>query len=172
MTCTHGLYTRPCTLGFVLASRIARFACQGSVEGATTTMIEQGSVAAAWVIYTMMFGYPIPTDDSAQFDKQTVCQIYLNTQCIQTALSTRSSWCGRRSRQYTNTSPKDIIPSMGDAVVQFQADVFAQVNNTNTSPHKKTMKRKAISQHRKLSADRVSKSQGWAGDTKLKFTMS
>ena len=38
----------------------------------------------------------------------------------------------------TNTSPKDIIPSMGDAVVQFQADVFAQVNNTNTSPHKKT----------------------------------
>ena len=52
----------------------------------------------------------------------------------------------------TNTSPKDIIPSMGDAVVQFQADVFAQVNNTNTSPHKKTMKRKAISQHRKLSA--------------------
>ena len=33
---------------------------------------------------------------------------------------------------------------MGDAVVQFQADVFAQVNNTNTSPHKKTMKRERL----------------------------
>src|SRR6516225_3045363 len=69
----------------------------------------------------------------------------------------------------TNTSPKDIIPSMGDAVVQFQADVFAQVNNTNTSPHKKTMKRKAISQHRKLSAVRVSKSQGCQNPKAVKF---
>jgi hypothetical protein len=27
----------------------------------------------------MMFGYPIPTDDSTQFDSQTACQIYLHT---------------------------------------------------------------------------------------------
>ena len=79
MTCIHDLYTRPCTLGFVLAPRIARFACQGRVEGPTTAMIEQGSVTAAWVIYTMMFGYPISTNDTNEFDNQTACQIYLHT---------------------------------------------------------------------------------------------
>ena len=42
------------------AGKAMFLACQGSVEGATTTMIEQGSVAAAWVIYTMMFGLPDP----------------------------------------------------------------------------------------------------------------
>ena len=42
-------------------------------------MIEQGSVTAAWVIYTMMFGYPISTNDTNEFDNQTACQIYLHT---------------------------------------------------------------------------------------------
>ena len=37
VACTRALYTR-----LVHASRIARFACQGRVKGATTTMIEQG----------------------------------------------------------------------------------------------------------------------------------
>ena len=42
-------------------------------------MIEQGSVTAAWVIYAMMFGYPISTNDTNEFDNQTACQIYLHT---------------------------------------------------------------------------------------------
>ena len=77
------------------------------------------------MIYTVLFGYP--TNDDTKFDNKT------QRHCLSNLLAY----------------------SMGDAVVQFQADVFAQVNSTNTSPHKKTMKRKAISQHRKLSADRV-----------------
>jgi hypothetical protein len=31
-------------------------------------VIEQGT-AAVWMIYTVMFGYPIPTNDTIEFDK-------------------------------------------------------------------------------------------------------
>ena len=34
---------------------------------------------AIWIIYTLMFGYPVPTRDSPQFTNQTSCLIYLGT---------------------------------------------------------------------------------------------
>src|SRR6516165_4256062 len=92
MACTRGLYTRLCTRG--LYTRLVHAACTRGLYTTTCiprlytrlctrdlsahTTLYQGSVAAAWVIYTMMFGYPIPTDDSAQFN-QTASQIYLHT---------------------------------------------------------------------------------------------
>jgi hypothetical protein len=40
---------------------------------------EVGTIAAkSWVIYTLMFGYPIPTNDTQSFDNKTACQIYLH----------------------------------------------------------------------------------------------
>src|SRR6516165_8183383 len=59
-----------------------------SVHAATRDLYTRGSVHVACTLGLSTRGL------------QTVCQIYLHTQCIQTALSTRSSWCGRRSRQY------------------------------------------------------------------------
>lgn len=32
-----------------------------------------------FVIYTMMFGYGIPTNDDAKFTTESACQIYLHT---------------------------------------------------------------------------------------------
>ena len=44
----------------------------------TPTRHEQGTVAAVWMIYTVLFGYP--TNDDTKFDNETACQIYLHTQ--------------------------------------------------------------------------------------------
>ena len=34
---------------------------------------------AIWIVYTLMFGYPVPTLDSPQFTSETSCQVYLGT---------------------------------------------------------------------------------------------
>ena len=34
---------------------------------------------AIWLVYTLMFGYPVPTLSSPQFANETSCQIYLGT---------------------------------------------------------------------------------------------
>jgi hypothetical protein len=34
---------------------------------------------AIWLVYTLMFGYPVPTLSSPQFSNQTSCLIYLGT---------------------------------------------------------------------------------------------
>jgi hypothetical protein len=34
---------------------------------------------AVWLVYTLMFGYPVPTLQSPQFNSQTSCVIYLGT---------------------------------------------------------------------------------------------
>ena len=34
---------------------------------------------AAWLVYTLMFGYPLPTLQSPQFSNETSCLIYLGT---------------------------------------------------------------------------------------------
>ena len=33
-----------------------------------------------WVIYTLMFGYGVPTLDKAHFDNESGCELYLHTQ--------------------------------------------------------------------------------------------
>lgn len=32
-----------------------------------------------WMIYTLMFGYGVPTKDEAVFTNESACQIYLHT---------------------------------------------------------------------------------------------
>jgi hypothetical protein len=32
-----------------------------------------------WIVYTLMFGYPVPTLESPQFSNEASCQIYLAT---------------------------------------------------------------------------------------------
>jgi hypothetical protein len=32
--------------------------------------------AAVWVIYTLMFGYPVPLNDTHEFTNQTACELY------------------------------------------------------------------------------------------------
>src|SRR6516164_4978968 len=76
------------------------------------------------------------------------------------------SRCVRATR--TNLTSRQPVKFIYTLVFR-QRSMFAQVNSTKTSPHKKTMKRKAISQHRKLSADRVSKSQGCQNPKAVKF---
>lgn len=32
-----------------------------------------------WLVYTLMFGYPLPTLESSRFSNQTACLIHLGT---------------------------------------------------------------------------------------------
>jgi hypothetical protein len=32
--------------------------------------------AAVWIVYTLMFGYPVPMRDAREFTNQTACEIY------------------------------------------------------------------------------------------------
>jgi hypothetical protein len=34
---------------------------------------------AVWIIYTLMFGYPVSTRKTPQFNNETSCQVYLGT---------------------------------------------------------------------------------------------
>jgi hypothetical protein len=34
---------------------------------------------AVWIIYTLMFGYPMPTRETPQFNNEASCQVYLGT---------------------------------------------------------------------------------------------
>ena len=34
---------------------------------------------AIWLVYTLMFGYPVPTLSSPEFTNETSCQVYLGT---------------------------------------------------------------------------------------------
>jgi hypothetical protein len=52
------------------------------------------------VIYTMMFGYPIPTDDSPQFDNQTACQIYLHTRYSDAVVDAFQPVCSRDTNEF------------------------------------------------------------------------
>jgi hypothetical protein len=31
---------------------------------------------AIWIVYTLMFGYPVPTRDEHEFTNRTACEIY------------------------------------------------------------------------------------------------
>jgi hypothetical protein len=35
--------------------------------------MQQGAI---WIIYTLMFGYPVPTRDEHEFTNRTACEIY------------------------------------------------------------------------------------------------
>jgi hypothetical protein len=45
--------------------------------GATNKLGAQMTTPAIWLVYTLMFGYPVPTLSSPQFTNQTSCLIYL-----------------------------------------------------------------------------------------------
>jgi hypothetical protein len=34
---------------------------------------------AVWIIYTLMFGYPVPTRQSPQFSNEAACLVHLGT---------------------------------------------------------------------------------------------
>jgi hypothetical protein len=34
---------------------------------------------AVWIIFTLMFGYPVPTLESPQFSNEASCLVYLGT---------------------------------------------------------------------------------------------
>lgn len=35
--------------------------------------------AAIWIVYTLMFGYPVPTHDTHEFANKAACEIYKHT---------------------------------------------------------------------------------------------
>lgn len=46
-----------------------------------------------WVIYTLMFGYGIPTYDDASFTTESACQIYLATKYRESVRDTFKVYC-------------------------------------------------------------------------------
>jgi hypothetical protein len=34
--------------------------------------------AAIWIVYTLMFGYPVPTYDEHEFTNRTACEIHMH----------------------------------------------------------------------------------------------
>jgi hypothetical protein len=40
---------------------------------------KQMTTPAIWLVYTLMFGYPVPTLSSPQFANETSCLVYLGT---------------------------------------------------------------------------------------------
>ena len=35
--------------------------------------------AAIWIVYTLMFGYPVPTYDKHEFTYRTACEIHVHS---------------------------------------------------------------------------------------------
>lgn len=35
--------------------------------------------AAIWIVYTLMFGYPVPTYDEHEFTNRTACEIHMHS---------------------------------------------------------------------------------------------
>ena len=52
--------------------------------------------ASVWIIYTLMFGYPIPTRDEHEFTNQTACVIHMHFY-TQEVIDAFQLVCARRS---------------------------------------------------------------------------
>ena len=52
--------------------------------------------AAVWIIYTLMFGYPVPTHDAHEFTNQTACLIHMHSY-TQEIVDAFQLLCARRS---------------------------------------------------------------------------
>jgi hypothetical protein len=52
--------------------------------------------SAIWIVYTLMFGYPVPTRDSPEFTNQTACVIYMHS-FSQQVIDAFQLVCARRS---------------------------------------------------------------------------
>jgi hypothetical protein len=76
-----------------------------------------------------LFKHPIPTDDSAQFDNQTACQIYLHTQYSDAVADASQRGCSRDTNEFDKQTACQIYlhTQHADSV---QAGVFAEVTLT------------------------------------------
>jgi hypothetical protein len=52
--------------------------------------------AAVWIVYTLMFGYPVPTSDEHEFTNQTACVIHMRSY-TQQIIDAFQLVCARRS---------------------------------------------------------------------------
>jgi hypothetical protein len=51
---------------------------------------------AIWIVYTLMFGYPVPTRDQHEFTNQIACEIYKHSY-TQDVIDAFQLVCARRS---------------------------------------------------------------------------
>jgi hypothetical protein len=51
-----------------------------------------------WIIYTLMFGYPVPTSDEHEFTNQTACEIHKHLYGEE-VISNFRLVCSRKSQQ-------------------------------------------------------------------------
>jgi len=51
---------------------------------------------AIWIVYTLMFGYPVPTLDEHEFTNQSACMIYMHS-FTQEVVDAFQLVCARRS---------------------------------------------------------------------------
>jgi hypothetical protein len=51
---------------------------------------------AIWIVYTLMFGYPVPTLDEHEFTNQTACEIHMHSY-TQEVIDAFQLVCSRRS---------------------------------------------------------------------------
>jgi len=60
---------------------------------------------AVWIIYTLMFGYPVPTHDEHEFTNQAACEIHKHSYSEQIVEAFKLV-CSRR-----NSGPADVGPA-------------------------------------------------------------
>jgi len=52
--------------------------------------------AAIWIVYTLMFGYPVPTNDDHEFTNEAACVIHMRSY-TQQIIDAFQVVCARRS---------------------------------------------------------------------------
>ena len=50
--------------------------CVGAVSEGLSGWGQRMQPGAIWIIYTLMFGYPVPTHDEHEFTNQAACEIH------------------------------------------------------------------------------------------------
>ena len=78
------------------------------------------ATSAVWLVYTLMFDYPVPTLQSPQFSNQTSCLIYLGTLDEQVVKAFRlvcSKEITRSSRSFSRDIRKSQVSRSAPSIV-------------------------------------------------------
>jgi hypothetical protein len=64
---------------------------------------------AIWIIYTLMFGYPVPTHDEHEFTNRAACEIHKHSYSEQ-IVEAFQLVCSRKNNGLADASPATPLP--------------------------------------------------------------
>ena len=78
----------------------------GAVHLAWRVTMQPGAV---WIIYTLMFGYPVPTHDEHEFTNRAACEIHKHSYSEQ-IVDAFKLVCSRKNSELADANPATPLP--------------------------------------------------------------